>query len=481
MSSSFKKNQIIYSKMLLKADRLTHEIYERMKQNKAKKPSTYRGNYTASNTRGNCPTSEKTPHGTTPNSPLGSFKKKMSDFNMPDNSLFMNCGETNEVSESYLKPYTPCEKNSYVNYLNNKNKSSYPFGLTEKRFKWQNLNDPSNLVEPTERKNKIKRINKNYELKYGFEAFYNSKVGDGYNKGKKMNTNIEGACGSYNDHGFKSLRVILPEKNEEFVDFFNKRMQKRRTAYSQKFFNSSEGDLDSLLARTPMFIPIKSKRLFMNKSVHNKSINLFSEDYGRIEIPQPKKGGVRTNRNIVYYDHLNRDRSLPSELMLEDYGENKYKGKFYIERSYDKTKEENEKNCDWTREEIEGKKAKNMKKMEFRECKNNKNGVRTYYSTLTQNDRSFVRDKGNKTRKKVQKLEKCAVNLMEDFSVNLGNLQGKCGESYREVIPYKDSEYPSTRKKTNCVLSRINRKKKLSQSLVKKSGGKERLKMLDLD
>ena len=65
-------------------------------------------------------------------------------------------------------------KNSYSNFRMVKQKSYCPFGFTEKRFKWQNLKDQSNLIEPNDVKNKLKRIKINNELDGGFKKFYNN-------------------------------------------------------------------------------------------------------------------------------------------------------------------------------------------------------------------------------------------------------------------------------------------------------------------
>ena len=47
-----------------------------------------------------------------------------------------------------------------------------PFGFTEKRFKWQNLNDKSTVVNPNDKGNKIKRIKKQSSFDGGFLKFY---------------------------------------------------------------------------------------------------------------------------------------------------------------------------------------------------------------------------------------------------------------------------------------------------------------------
>ena len=47
-----------------------------------------------------------------------------------------------------------------------------PFGFTEKRFKWQNLNDKNTIVNPCDKGHKIKRIKKQGSFDGGFLKFY---------------------------------------------------------------------------------------------------------------------------------------------------------------------------------------------------------------------------------------------------------------------------------------------------------------------
>lgn len=52
--------------------------------------------------------------------------------------------------------------------------------------------------------------------------------------------------------------------------------------------HSTNGSFRSLIDRTPLIIPIKGKKRFLNRSF-NDSINLFSEDYGQIDKIRPAK------------------------------------------------------------------------------------------------------------------------------------------------------------------------------------------------
>ena len=66
--------------------------------------------------------------------------------------------------------------------------------------------------------------------------------------------------------------------------------------------HSTNGSFRSLIDRTPLTIPIKGKKRFLNRSF-NDSINLFSEDYGQINIVRPIRKMVfkqKTDHSLDY-------------------------------------------------------------------------------------------------------------------------------------------------------------------------------------
>ena len=99
---------------------------------------------------------------------------------------------SNSSSSTQISTYAPTEMNNTINrkvapkYPKKLTNSSFitpctfqllhqplcPFGFTEKRFKWQNLNDKSTTVDPCDKGNKIKRIKKQGSFDEGFLKFY---------------------------------------------------------------------------------------------------------------------------------------------------------------------------------------------------------------------------------------------------------------------------------------------------------------------
>ena len=119
------------------------------------------------------------------------------------------------------------KKISYTNFIAKKaqqqQQSLCPFGFTEKRFKWQNLNDKSNLINVNEKAKGKKQLKRKSSFDGGFLDFYNRQKAEiESNKPyrfQKKNANILRKTHSQ-DHSrnrnlmmFDSQRVIQPELN----------------------------------------------------------------------------------------------------------------------------------------------------------------------------------------------------------------------------------------------------------------------------
>ena len=112
---------------LLKVNRDLHDIYKKMSSHRFKNLS------------------EAT---TTNEDKKSTIKENISTNN---NKISKNTGNNHNIKTLNQNIYKP----NYVDFLNIRKKSFYPFGLTEKRFKWQNLEDRSIPIQMDD--DKIKR------------------------------------------------------------------------------------------------------------------------------------------------------------------------------------------------------------------------------------------------------------------------------------------------------------------------------------
>ena len=185
----------------------------------------------------------------------------------------------------YEYPKNLTNKNSYSNFGMIKQKSYCPFGFTEKRFKWQNLKDQSNLIEPDDAKNKLRRIKIKNELDGGFKKFYNNKKYS--NQEKNLNKSMENQTILQRRNSFYATRrVILPEFDYDIRDFLHK-AQKKINKNNTQVLHSSSGSMKSLFEKTPNSFPVvKGKKKFRNLSFQSDSINIFSDEYNKYQIPK---------------------------------------------------------------------------------------------------------------------------------------------------------------------------------------------------
>jgi hypothetical protein len=231
------------------------------------------------------------------------------------------------VNQNIYKP-------NYVDFLNIRKKSFYPFGLTEKRFKWQNLEDRSNPIQFGDNtiKNRIKRKKiKNY-FEGGFKKFYSKKDLD---ENKKFHKSYDNNTSFNKNHFYlDTKRVILSNFNNDKLDFTYKFKKKRIKEMSNSEFHSSGGSIESLFNRTPINFELKKgkKHFFLENSFDNKkrknnkflyknsnisNINLFSYDYGKIEKVRNVKKFI--NKNYIDNVKLNIFYKKPKSIFPKSY------------------------------------------------------------------------------------------------------------------------------------------------------------------
>ena len=214
------------------------------------------------------------------------------------------------IVNSYHKlPVNENEKNeykikkcSYTDFLNIRNKKiNTPFNFTEERFKWQNLDNENQIVDPTIY---TKPHKKQFLLKETFGEGLLGVINKGAlpdNKPKirryrRYNTDMGNIIQNVDLE--VSRRVINPEYNIE-----DQNVKKAKRAFSQvNNFHRTDGRFNSLFNITPLSIENKhKKKLFKDK----ESINIFSKDYPKRDMPVNTKKLFYDNR--CYFDTLKHD------------------------------------------------------------------------------------------------------------------------------------------------------------------------------
>ena len=214
------------------------------------------------------------------------------------------------IVNSYHKlPVNENEKNeykikkcSYTDFLNIRNKKiNTPFNFTEERFKWQNLDNENQIVDPTIY---TKPHKKQFLLKETFGEGLLGVINKGAlpdNKPKirryrRYNTVMGNIIQNVDLE--VSRRVINPEYNIE-----DQNVKKAKRAFSQvNNFHRTDGRFNSLFNITPLNVENKhKKKLFKDK----ESINIFSKDYPKRDMPVNTKKIFYDNR--CYFDTLKHD------------------------------------------------------------------------------------------------------------------------------------------------------------------------------
>ena len=202
---------------------------------------------------------------------------------------------------------TKPRSSAYEDFLLLRNQSMYPFGLTEKRFKWQNLEDKSNPISPDDYRIRLKRIPVKSCFEGGFGNFFTK-------DGKKLQKNKSAGNLSTireKNYGKSSQRVILPEKNQENPPRKGKKIQLNRSYCEEGAFgverkaktltrSSSTGSITSLIDKTPLVFEYRGKKMFPNSPFVNKgSLNLFDENYNKVVLTTITKSNKRMHYNDV--------------------------------------------------------------------------------------------------------------------------------------------------------------------------------------
>ena len=185
------------------------------------------------------------------------------------------------------------KKLSYVEFLElSNNLNNYPFNCTEKRFNWQNLKN-NNYQYYADANNK-KRTRKNFFEKTKFKKnFFNDFPKEKKPKHKKL---------FFKDSFDYSRRVIIPEFNNEP----EKKHLKKKSTLSKIYRNRTNGNIQSLLLKTPSEFPVTgNKKFFKDLSFQTQCINLFSDNFGKIEMPI--KGKKRFINNKCYFDNIENE------------------------------------------------------------------------------------------------------------------------------------------------------------------------------
>lgn len=206
-------------------------------------------------------------------------------YKIPKNISFLN---------NYYK--TPKEK-AYQKFKSMREKPFHPFYSGEKRFKWQNLKDPSNpvYIEDVKNKIRIKRM-KNDSLVEGLGNYMYKQIPTENNKNSYSCRRAKSACDLEhvrNNEFIRTQRVILPENNYEKTDDYHKGLKccfndSYDEQQQKRLILSSGGSMESLLNRTPLKCKVSAKKKVKNISFDfHGSLNLFD---GKIVPPVYNKG-----------------------------------------------------------------------------------------------------------------------------------------------------------------------------------------------
>lgn len=189
---------------------------------------------------------------------------------------------------------------SYVEFLEFRKNIMNPLGYREKRFKWQEPNGQGDILSLPRRK-------KNYRVqechfKNGFKGWNEGKIEI---KTLKKRIRRSFSITGRNNFNFNDLsvtrRVIEPEFNEECLI----KPMKKSSSLKYHIFHRTNGNVKSLFNLTPIFIPLKCKKLYKGKSLPSKSINIFEENENKYEdIHYIKKHFLN---NKCYFDNIQNE------------------------------------------------------------------------------------------------------------------------------------------------------------------------------
>lgn len=208
------------------------------------------------------------------------------------------------------------KKCSYVDFLElRRTKNSLPFGYKEKRFKWQNLRDQSNVVDPIIYK-KLQRKPVYPHEDYG-EGILNFVFNRNEPKPKPKGKRIKRLHSeqSYSTRGVNDLpkyydfdysrRVLEPQINRD-IPYISR---KRASSQAYYMFHRTNGNMSSLFEYTPLENPpVGTKKLYKNKSYGALTINIFDSNYGQYQLPTHTKKLFLNNNCRV--DHISNENLI---------------------------------------------------------------------------------------------------------------------------------------------------------------------------
>ena len=223
--------------------------------------------------------------------------------------------EEKVINKNKNKNSYQVKKCSYTKFLELRNpKNPIPLGNKEKRFKWQNLKDETNVIYPEIYKKPQKKL---FKLKKDviFDTINNkSEFTDITDRPKKRRLKIYISEQDYDMINFMqntdidtSRRVIDPLYNKEKEKINRKKYFSR----NKICYHKTNGGIKSLFDLTPIHTPIRGKKLFTKKNYHNLSINLFDKNYGKFETPTHTKRHFSENK--CHYDNI-KSQNLISDM-----------------------------------------------------------------------------------------------------------------------------------------------------------------------
>lgn len=216
-----------------------------------------------------------------------------------------------QINSYHKLPVNENEKNafkitkcSYTDFLALREKKiTTPFNYTEDRFKWQNLNNANNLIDPS-------LYTRPHKKQFLLRETFGEGMLDFINREQLPNNRprIRRLRRYSNEMGNNiqnvsleiSRRVINPEFNEEPVSY---RKHKRSLSQTSAFLHRTTGEISSLFDLTPVNVENKNKKkLFEYKSYGAECINIFSKDYPERDLPSHTKRLFFENR--CHFDTL---------------------------------------------------------------------------------------------------------------------------------------------------------------------------------
>lgn len=228
------------------------------------------------------------------------LQSKTQSNNIPNSSSIQTSNPS--ITPSQIVPSQSSRRSAFETYLLLKNQSSYPFGLSEERFKWQNLHSKNIPINPDDHKNQLHKVPVKHSLDGGFEQFYNANTNKKYSRNKSTGNFYLNKL--YGEHSQRTTNPLYVKHNTkvseyqlskgikcDFTDVYGGRIKRQ----------NSDGNIQSLIDKTPKDIPLKGKKRNQRLSYsQNGTLNLFCEDY-HMKSPEVNYGKKRMHFNDVIF------------------------------------------------------------------------------------------------------------------------------------------------------------------------------------